>query len=332
MGIVEMGVEKMIKTAPWRVIYPNADKKRVLVTGAAGFVGSHVVDLLIEKGYHVVGIDNLSSGKIDNVHPHCEFFEADIRLLRGINLADNFDAIVHLAAQPSLLNSEKWPIKDADVNILGTIMLLEYAKNIGCKKFVFSSTSAVHSVTPSWGTIMCDENSTPSPNRPYGISKLTAETYITHLCGNMDYVLLRFANVYGPRQVPLGENQLIPRALDHIYNNEPFKIYGTGTNTRDFTYVGDVAKAVLKAVELDRMPYNPVLNISTGVSSSVEDVLGSLKDISDWDGEFDHGSAVLDEPARIIMPNLRAKNILHWRPRTKLLAGLKKTVEWWKHG
>ena len=324
--------ERIVRTpSPWLVLTGgSAAKKRILCTGNAGFIGSHVADLLISEGYHVTGIDNLSTGSIDNVSPEVDFYELDITNETFVlSLDDRFDAIVHLAAQPSLLESELYPAMDAETNILGTIRVLQYAKWIHCDKFIFASTSAVHSTSFGSHVICPEEAQWDTPNRPYGMSKYAAEMYVRSLSPNP--IITRFANVYGQRQVPLGENQLIPRALDHIYNDAPFEIYGSGNQSRDFIHVEDVARAILYAIEKTQIVYNPVINISSGKSTSVNEVLEMLKSTTKWKGDFTHGDAKKDEPMHIIMDNSKAKKVLGWYPRISLNEGLKRTVNWWKN-
>lgn len=296
--------------------------KIVIISGSAGFVGSHVCEEFIENGWHVIGVDDLSSGDERNIfHLDVDLIKRPIAEFTANNKLFNAVAIVHLAAQPSLLHSEHYPWDDAYENILETINILEYAKLIKCERFVFSSTSAVYHTTPD-GTVVCNEQDTRlCPRRPYGISKYSAEMYIRALSPSP--YILRFGNVYGPRQVPLGENQLIPRALAHVYNDEPFKVYGDGQQTRDFIYVKDVARAVFLAATSDRRPGFPIFNISTGKSHSVNDVLEAIG------GDFEYGPKKQLEPKYVLMPNDKAKEWLKWRPRFTLKQGIERTRQWW---
>lgn len=299
--------------------------KTVIISGGAGFVGSHVCEEFIENGYDVVCIDNLSSGNVDNtLHLPIEFIEEAIQTFSVSFIDDlkrDFVAFVHLAAQPSLLRSEQCPWEDAYENIMGTLDAISAATKLGCERFVFSSTSAVYHTTPD-GTVVCNEQDTRlCPRRPYGISKYSAEMYIRALSPSP--YILRFGNVYGPRQVPLGENQLIPRALAHVYNDEPFKVYGDGKQTRDFIYVKDVARAVFLAATSDRRPGFPIFNISTGKSHSVNDVLEAIG------GDFEYGPKKQLEPKYVLMPNDKAKEWLKWRPRFTLKQGIERTRQWW---
>lgn len=309
-------------------VIDEGKKPAVFVTGCAGFIGSHVCDYLIEKGIDVYGIDDLSSGKFENIPIGVDFVNYGLdNLAPGDFQGIEFDAVIHLAAQPSLLKSEEYPLRDLEVNGLGTINVLEFAKAHNTERFVFASTSAVFH-DGNLGVISCAENDTRlTPNRPYGISKLAGEMYVRAL--SKSPYILRFANVYGPRQVPLGENQLIARALSHIYNDTPFEIYGDGYQTRDFIYVRDVARAVASAaLEAPNHPYP--INVSYGSSVSVKAMLDNVAFVTGWEGEWKKGEPKPSEPKHVSMSNTKARKILSWYPMYDIQKGLAKTAEWWK--
>ena len=293
---------------------------KVLITGVAGFIGSHTAEKFLEEGHTVFGIDDLSTGSNHNVPPAVDFKFLDITDDKEIAKAfsEKPDAVVHLAAQPSLLESQKYPEFDASVNILGTINTLQASLAVGVKRFVFASTSAVYSSQDT------DEDSTQLfPVNPYGISKLSAERYVKALSPGA--VILRYANVYGPRQVPLGENQLVPRALDGFYVGSDFKINGSGLQTRDFIYVKDVANANYVAT-IQSLPEDCAFNVSFGVSYSVLDVVQELARLTAFTGDIEKGPAKEDERVHVKMSNTLMMQSFDWEPQFTLHEGLKETV------
>jgi UDP-glucose 4-epimerase len=230
---------------------------RVLVTGGAGFIGSHIVDALLLRGHEVWVLDNFSSGHYANFDPPGAHVLLKDIVEFGPDDLSPFDAICHQAAQPSLRRSIDDPAHDALVNIIGTINVIQAAKAYGAH-VVFASTSAVYD--PAGGAFT--EDSPIRPNLPYGIAKATAEQYLRH--SGISHTILRYGNVYGPRQVQVGENQLIPHCLAHILDGKPFVINGDGEQTRDFVYVEDIARANVLATE-GRV--NGTFNCASGVWS-----------------------------------------------------------------
>ncbi len=277
-------------------------------------------------------LDNLASGNLDNLSPdvlasvifvHGSILNSGIRSRMQRYMPE---IIIHLAAQPSLLESKKAPIHDAKTNILATLQLIELANGARTKRFVFASTSAVES---DWSPYFFEtEQNTHTPMSPYGISKLTAEHYLLHL--GRSVVILRLGNVFGPRQIPLGENQLVPRALNRIYGGDDFKVYNDGESIRDFVYVNDVANAFLLAAT-HRYDRGGIFNISSGKSHSVNEVLAILKKQSaftkKWDDKHHHRS----ERGQIDMDNSLFIKEFGWQPQYTLEEGLKETVEWHKN-
>lgn len=295
---------------------------KVLITGIAGFIGSHTAEKFLKEGWSVAGIDDYSTGNHKNVPEGVDFYCYDIteydvmsRVIKEINP----DAIVHLAAQPSLLESILYPNHDAMVNVIGTINVAMVAELLAVQRFVFSSTSAVYS-SPDHR----EDTTELFPIYPYGVSKLTAERYLRTLLPEFA-VVLRYGNVYGPRQVPLGENQLVPRVLDHIRRRKSFQINGDGLQTRDFIYVEDVAEANFKAVTGEQTE-DFALNISFGSSYTVKDVVTEIAKLTAYTGEIKHGPAIDSERRQVVMPNDLAKEQLGWEPKFSLHEGLKKTV------
>jgi UDP-glucose 4-epimerase len=299
---------------------------RVLVTGAAGFVGSHVVDLLLKEGHEVMCLDDLSSGKIENLPKGVNFHKMNIGSWYEL-VAEFVDFepqwVVHLAAQPSICDSIDNPIRDGYVNVMGSLNVIRASQKIGVKRLVFSSTSAVYDdrvFTP------IEEDDLKTPNSPYGISKLAAESYVRNLMPD-EGTVLRFGNVYGPRQVPLGENQVIPRMIRHFEKGDSFFIHGSGEQIRDFVYVEDVALACLMALMAEP---TGIYNIASGLGHSVNIVGSYLEKVYGAEGyvwEYDEE----DDPRRVVVLNINhALDEIAWIPKTRLFDGLTKTVEWWK--
>ena len=232
---------------------------RILLTGGAGFIGSWVCDYLIREGHEIMIVDNLSTGLVSNVPENAEFFECDIRNKEALQkLFSEFkpDYVDHHAAQINVRASVDDPSYDAEVNILGTLNLLELSRMHDVKKFIFASSGGAIYGEPE--SLPADENTQPAPISPYGISKYSIEKYLYYYSRiyGLDYVCLRYANVYGPRQNPEGEAGVISIFCTKILNDEPCLIYGDGTQTRDYVFVTDVADANLKAINGPAGIYN----------------------------------------------------------------------------
>lgn len=295
---------------------------RVLVTGGAGFIGSHIVDLLIERGHSVAIVDNFSTGREDNVNPDADLWTMNIQD-DDLGLAfHDFKPthVCHQAAQASLLRSEQTPNLDAKINILGTLNIISLVRLFNAR-MVMASTSAVYMDAPS----MFLEQSPCLPNRPYGISKYAAERYLEW--SGLSYAILRYGNVYGPRQVPVGENQIVPRALDGLIGGKPFSVYGDGTHSRDYVFVEDVARANVAALESTA---TGIFNISTGVTTSVNTVLATLEELTGVHKDFEHTEAKRGEPASVCLYPKKAADILGWKAQVSLAEGLAKTLAWYK--
>lgn len=300
---------------------------RILVTGGCGFIGGHVVDALLRHNHCVMVIDNLSSGGIKSQPlPRSDlwFREWDILDLRLMDVIfHNFEpeCVVHLAAQPSLQTSWKAADFDAQTNIIGTINLLGLCQRYKVKRFVFASTSAVYAPKTRMPYV---ENDPIGPQTPYGVSKAAAEYYIQ--ISGLSYAILRLGNVYGPGQVPLGENQLIPRALAHIYQGEPFVINGDGEQRRDFVYVKDVAKAFVQASE---QQVSGIYNIACGKSTPIKRIVAALWSLADFPKQPQHGSEKPGELRDVCLYNYLARVVLGWKPMIPLARGLQETLEAW---
>ena len=303
---------------------------RVIITGGAGFIGSHVAELLLASGNHVLAIDNFSTGKIENVselllkYPHnFNVQEGDICILPFLNrIFSEYKPkyVIHLAAQAAITTAWENPVKDINVNAVGTLNVIQASKLAGVEKIIFSSTSAVYRETNA----KIKETSLTLPANPYGISKLAAENYLR--CMFPATTILRFGNVYGERQTPIGQNQLIPRMIKHFKYGDKFYIHGDGKQQRDFVYAGDVAQAVANAL------YNKpgIFNISSGQSFSVNEIAGMIEEMYDIRGYKWENTQQNDPRRKVCMDISEAYSGLSWKPVVHIKAGIKKTVDWWE--
>jgi UDP-glucose 4-epimerase len=296
---------------------------RAIVTGGAGFIGSHVVDALLARGDEVHVLDNLSHGKRENVADGARFHEADIRSdAQRIFDTARPEACIHLAAQADVRVSVERPDHDADVNVLGTVSILEAARAHGAK-IIFSSTGgAIYGEcdTPA------NEDAPRRPLAPYGTSKLAGEEYLATYNRLYDtkHVTLRYGNVYGPRQDPHGEAGVVAIFMDRLREGARPRIFGDGRQTRDYVYAGDVAAATLAALEHD----GGVYNVGTGRETSVLHLLQRIQRVAgtNVDPEFDDPRA--GELQRSVLDVSRAEHELGWRAQHSLDDGLAATWAW----
>ena len=293
---------------------------RAIVTGGAGFIGSHVVDALLERGDEVHVLDDLSKGKRENVAAAAELHVADIRDPDTVFDAVRPEAVLHLAAQADVRVSVERPGFDADVNVLGTVQILEAARRHGAK-VVFTSSGGA-------GYGECDgpapETAPMEPLAPYGVSKLAGEEYLAaynRLYGTR-HVALRYGNVYGPRQDPKGEAGVVAIFLSRLAAGEAPRIFGDGLQTRDYVYAGDVAQATLAAVGRDG-----VFNVGTGNETSVVELYELCRRVAGSELQPEFVEARLGELQRSVLDVSRAERELGWRPQTSLEDGLRLTWE-----
>jgi UDP-glucose 4-epimerase len=298
----------------------------VLITGGAGFIGSNLADALLEERHEVAIIDNLSTGRKENIPNKAKFYEIDITQkgkLEEVFEKVKPEAIFHLAAQASVNRSVKDPINDVKVNVIGTINLLELAQKYEVGHFIFSSTG---------GAIYGDNTPRPTPETaeadpvtPYGIDKLHAESFIGFFSKNTDCktVILRYANVYGPRQDPLGEAGVIAIFASKMLSGEPVIINGDGEQTRDFVFVKDVVRANLAALKSDQ---KSTYNIGSGKEISINELAERLKQITASKSEIAHGPAKIEQKNSCLDIE-RARLDLDFEPITDMLSGLKQTID-----
>ncbi|MDK2814152.1 MAG: UDP-glucose 4-epimerase [Thermoanaerobacter sp.] len=298
---------------------------KILVTGGAGFIGSHIVDLLIENGYEVVIVDNLSTGKEEFINKKAIFYKKDITDddLYEIFEKEKPDYVVHQAAQIDVQRSIDDPVFDAKVNVLGTVNLLECCRKSGVKKIVYASSAAVYG-NPEYLPI--DEVHKINPISYYGISKHTAEHYfeVYSQLYDLKYTILRYANVYGIRQDPKGEGGVISIFIDKMLKGERPIIFGDGNQTRDFVYVKDVAKANLLALEKGD---SEVVNISTNKATSINKLVELMNEIMNTSLEPIYAEPRKGDIVHSYLDNKKALEVLGWKPEYSLKDGLRETIE-----
>lgn len=296
--------------------------RKVLITGGAGFIGSHVSDLLIERGYNVFVVDNLSSGNDSNLNKNAKFYNVDINSpdLEKVFEENKFDYVFHLAAQPTVSFSVNNPAQDATENILGSINVLKFSKKYGAKKIIAVSTAAVYGV-PQY--LPVDEIHDTTCLSFYGVSKLTMEKYV-ELFG-IDYIIFRFANVYGPRQSAHGEAGVVAIFTDKMQNNEDITIHGDGEQTRDFVYVSDIAKVCLCAVENDVK--NEVINVSTSKAISINQLFELMAKNYGYTKKPSYTEARAGDIKHSILDNKKCIKLFGIAPETSIEDGLKSMVK-----
>lgn len=302
---------------------------KVLVTGGAGFIGSHIVDKLVQENYKVVIVDNFSTGKRENINQHARTYKCDITNVKQLNdvfKAEKPEVVIHHAAQINVQHSLSIPTTDATVNILGTLNLLQCCVCHNVKKIIYASSSAVYG-NPKYLPI--DEKHTLIPLSPYGISKHTPEHYISifkELYG-MEYTILRYANAYGPRQDSKGEGGVVSIFIDRMLEEKQIVIYGDGSQTRDFIFVEDIAVANVLAIKNGS---NKIINISTNLQTSVKDLLDLLCVLNNSYMKPNYQLARQGDIRKSYLDNNKALNELAWQPRYSLFEGLQRTLSYYK--
>jgi UDP-glucose 4-epimerase len=298
---------------------------KVLVTGGAGFIGSHIVDKLVARGDSVVVLDDLSHGSRANLNQKALFAQMSVTdpKLDAMFAREKFDAVIHQAAQADVTRSVNEPMLDAQVNILGSLNLLECCRKHGVRRFVYGNSGGAGSGEPQY--LPVDEEHPIKPLSPYGISKHTVEHYLevyAQLHG-IFFVSLRYANVYGPRQDPFGEGGVVAIFAHKLLRNEPPVIFGDGEQTRDFVYVEDVADANI--IALDKCA-NTCLNVGTGTELSVNELFSQIKDACGSNVAAKKGPPRPGDIVRSVLSPARIAKELGWQPKTTLKDGIAKTV------
>ena len=302
--------------------------QQILVTGGGGFIGSAIVDRLIEEGHQVTIVDNLSTGKRANINKRAKFYRLDIRdrvSLKSLFAVSGFELISHHAAQSQVGESIREPVFDYEVNIEGFLNLLECGKDYRVKRFIFAS---------SGGTIYGEPKHLPAgedyplfPQSPYAISKSAGELYlkIYQRSFGINYSILRYGNVYGPRQNPKGEAGVIAIFIGKILKGEKPTIFGDGENIRNYVYIDDIVEANILAMDKRE---NGIYNLGTGIGTSVNQIFTQLKRALSFEGEANYSSPRPAEIRKVYLKVRKAEKELGWRPTIKLEEGLKKTIAW----
>jgi len=309
---------------------------RVLLTGGAGFIGSWVAEKYLEKGFDVIVVDNLSTGKKEFVSKDVKFYQIDIRekeKMEKIFKENKIEIINHHAAQASVSFSIKEPYEDFLNNIYGSMILLELSKKYGISKFIFASTGGAIYGEPSKNPV--SEDYEPNPISPYGFSKMIFEKYLDyyHKFFKINFVSLRYGNVYGPRQNPLGEAGVIAIFVYRMLRNEDCYIYGDGNQVRDFIYVDDVVNANLKATELLLKNDNVSIKINIGMGKpiSINEVFKILSEKMSYKKKPIYTSKGEGEVYKVYLDIKRAKEILKWEPKISFENGIEKVIEYFKN-
>lgn len=309
---------------------------RALVTGGAGFIGSHLVDKLIDAQLDVTVVDNLSHGKRENLHPAADFIEADI-------LSVDFDAlfkqwqpevVFHLAAQIDVRESVADPVRDAELNILSTIRIAEAARKHGVRRIVHTSSGGA--IYGREAELPVVETTVPQPDSPYAASKFAGEIYLNtfrKLYG-LECAFIAPANVYGPRQDPHGEAGVVAIFSQHLLAGQPTKVFGAGDNTRDYVFVGDVVDAFVKAAAIGATPEQAAasngqrFNIGTGVETTDRQLHTLVAEAAGAPDNPEVAPARLGDVPRSVLDNSKARSVLGWEPQVALPDGIRQTVEY----
>ena len=302
---------------------------KVLVTGGAGFIGSHVCDEFLRGGHEVIALDDLSGGRRENLDPRVRLAVHDIRSREAAELikAEKPQVLCHLAAQMDVRRSVDDPGFDADVNIRGMLNLLEAARVSGVKKVIFSSTGGA--IYGEQDVFPAPENHPTRPVSPYGVSKAAGELYLGYYRAQygLPYVALRYANVYGPRQNPHGEAGVVAIFSQRLIAGQGCTIFGEGKQTRDFVFGPDVARANRLAFEKD---YVGAINIGTGVETDINRLFELLAEAAGSKATATHAPGKPGEQLRSCIDNALAKKVLGWEPTVDVREGLRRTIAFFR--
>ena len=303
---------------------------KILVTGGAGFIASHISDALVAENHEVAVIDNLISGFRENINPKAKFYEMSIGDEKLASVFEEFkpEVVIHHAAQMDVRKSVADPKYDATMNILYPLVLLEACKKYGVRKFIFSSTGGA--IYGEQDYFPADESHPTRPLSPYGITKLSLEKYLFYYkeVFGLEHVILRYGNIYGPRQNPHGEAGVIAIFCKKMLAGEQPVINGPGTQTRDYTFVGDVVKANLLAL---KHPKSGIFNVGTGIETDVNQLFRVINSELGNNTKEVHVEAKAGEQQRSVLNNALIKKELGWAPAVGIEEGLKITVEWFKN-
>jgi UDP-glucose 4-epimerase len=300
---------------------------KILITGGAGFIGSYVANAFIRDGHRVLIVDNLSTGIEENIPKETDFVKCDIRersLLKKVFSDFNPDMVNHHAAQINVRQSVEDPVFDAEINVIGTLNLLELSLSHKVKRFIFASTGGAIYGEPE--NLPADETTPPMPISPYGASKYAVENYLGYYRAvhGLDYVALRYSNVYGPRQNPHGEAGVVAIFCSRILSGKPCQIFGDGNQTRDYVFAEDVARANILAVNAPAGRYN----IGTEIETSVNDLVMVLRRAARREFNVEYAPPRPGEVQRIALDVALAKRVLGWSPKVNFEDGIRRTWKW----
>ncbi len=298
---------------------------KILVTGGAGFIGSHVVDAFVRAGHDVVIVDSLVTGRRENVNPKAKLYEMDIRdsRLSEVFAREKPEIVDHHAAQVDVRRSVAEPLYDAEINVLGALNLLQNAVQHGVKKVIYISSGGAVYGEPEY--LPCDENHPIHPLSPYGVTKHTVEHYLHLYKANygLRHLILRYANVYGPRQDPNGEAGVVAIFGGRMLRGEPVTINGTGEQERDFVYVEDCARANVIGLECGEGAYN----VGTGVPTTINQIFRQIQKITGYTAEPEYGPAKIGDVFRTYLDIRKIGTDLGWKPNYSLAEGLRRTID-----
>jgi UDP-glucose 4-epimerase len=302
---------------------------KILVTGGAGFIGSNVADDYVNAGHEVAIVDNLSTGKEENINPKVKFYNIDLLDIETLEFAfRDFkpDIVNHHAAQIDVRKSLEDPASNADTNIIGSINLFELSINYGVKRIIFSSTGGALYGEPK--DLPASEDTLIEPLSPYGVAKYCVENYLNYFkrLYGIERVILRYANVYGPRQDPLGEAGVVAIFTGKILKGETPIIYGDGNQTRDYIYVSDVVRANVLALE----GKEGIFNIGTGRETSVNGLIGIFSKVLGREINSEYASPRKGEVYQISLDGEMAKKELSFEPKYSVEEGIRKTIDWYR--
>jgi UDP-glucose 4-epimerase len=302
---------------------------KILVTGGAGFIGSQVAAQFLEAGHIVHIVDNMATGKFENLPPKAAFYQLDISEPEIITLLEKekYEVICHHAAQIDVRKSVSDPLFDARINILGSLNLVEFGLRNGLKKIIFASSGGT--VYGEQVQFPASEHHSLMPISPYGITKLSFEHYLHYyqVCMGLHYVALRYGNVYGPRQNPHGEAGVVAIFTQKILAGEQPLINGSGAQTRDYVFVEDVVSANLAALTYEK---SGAFNVGTGIETSVLEIFDAVRDAAGSDKQRQFAPAKTGEQSRSVLDHSLIQKEMGWQPKTEFKSGIEKTVNWFK--
>jgi UDP-glucose 4-epimerase len=302
---------------------------RILVTGGAGFIASHVTDAFVAAGHQVSIIDDLSSGKKENLNSKATFYHLDVQDpgVADVMRREQPEVLCHHAAQMDVRRSVAAPVFDAKVNLIGLLNLLEHGRHHGLKRVLFSSTGGA--IYGEQDVFPAPETHKTEPVSPYGVAKLASERYLFFysVAYGISYAALRYANVYGPRQNPHGEAGVVAIFAEKLLRGEQPIINGDGLQTRDYVFVGDLVRANVAALTAD---FTGALNLGTGVETDVNTIFRQLRALCGSTALEQHGAAKPGEQQRSVIDSSLAQRVLGWRPQVSLEDGLRETVAFFR--